>query len=111
MPYTFALSGCVFQQDAKRAESHTLKRYAKAFGASPDGVLFARASGASRMNNQIIRAQLDGAQNLFAKRGARLFKYLGIAAGQIDQIIAVNNDRRDSRLRTDSTETLDLLIR
>src|SRR5918912_747089 len=63
------------------------------------------------MNDEVIRSQLNPAQHLFAERGARLFEYLRIGRCEVDQIVAVNHDGRDSCFGADRPEALDLFVR
>jgi hypothetical protein len=70
MAYTFALPGRVFEQDAKRAQVNAVAGRLYTLGADAYRVCLARAPGAARMNDQVISAERDAAQDLFAERGA-----------------------------------------
>src|SRR6266567_3434306 len=52
------------------------------------------------MNNQVIDAQQDRAFNFFAKGETRFFEHGCVCGGEVDEVITMNQDRRDLRQTT-----------
>jgi len=98
MTDAFALAGGVFKQNLQLAESQTLASNLKTERANFQGILFRTPTRAAGMHDQIINAERNRALNFFAERIDRFQQDDFIGSGKINQIICVNQDRRELRL-------------
>src|SRR5215210_7757406 len=71
VPDALPLSGGVLQKDTQLSESQTFASDFQTERSGRDAVRFARAAGATRMNNYIVDAKRNAALDLFTERGDR----------------------------------------
>src|SRR5579885_3233586 len=103
-----ALTRRVLKQDSERAKFDSLARGLQTLGARPNPVGLARAARAAGMDDEVVRAESNPALDLFAERGDRLLADCIVRRGEVDEVVRVDDDGRNSRLRAHALERLDL---
>src|ERR1043165_1129324 len=95
MTNALALSRGVLKQNPELSESQTFARDLETERANLQGVLLGTTTRAARMHDQIIGTERNRALDLFAKRIDRLQQNNFVGGGEINQIVCMNQNRRD----------------
>src|SRR5689334_10867188 len=90
-----ALSGSVLQKDLQLSKPQALARDLQTRRAQRDAVSFTSAARTSRMDHEIINAEQQRSLNFFTKRSARFLQHHVIRSSEVDEVVAVNQHRRD----------------
>src|ERR1041385_2255295 len=98
MADAFALARGVLQQNFELAESQTFTRDLQAEGANLQSILFRTTARAAGMHDQVINAERNRPLNFFAERIDGFQQNDFIGGREIDQVVRVNEYRRESCL-------------
>src|SRR2546423_14169518 len=95
MADAFALAGSVLKQDLQLAETQTFAGHLKTERANLQRIFFRTAARAAGMHDEVIDPERYRALDLFAKRFDRLQQNDFVSRGQINEVVRVDENRRD----------------
>lgn len=111
MADAFALAGGVLKQNFQFGELQAFASNLQAERANLQRILLRTATRAAGMHNEIINAEGNRPLNFFAKRFDGFQQQDFVSCGEIDQIICMNQDRRDFGLLARLAKESDGFIR
>jgi hypothetical protein len=95
MADAITLARRVFKKNFQLAELQPFARDLQTRRAQRDAVSFTSTARASRMDHEVIDTEQQRSLNFFTKRSTRLLQHHVVGSGEIDEVVAVNEDRRD----------------